>query len=187
MDIYLIDQILKDRYEKTDVILDAGCGSGRNMPWFIEQGIDIHACDIDDESIEDLQSRFPQLQHRFISASIDALPYPSDSFDHIICSAVLHFSENEAVFLKRISELSRVLRKGGSLFIRMTTMQGLSELPVSLGGGRYALLDGSERFLLTPALLDEVLFKYKLSLLEAPKAVNVNDMRSMGVLVLKKD
>jgi len=33
-DIYLLDQILKDRYETGDKILDAGCGKGRNLKWF---------------------------------------------------------------------------------------------------------------------------------------------------------
>ncbi len=187
MDIYLIDQILKDRYGKNEVVLDAGCGFGRNLAWFMEEGIDIQACDVNEECIESLKSQYPESSAKFIIASLDALPYSNSSFDHILCSAVLHFSENEQVFLKRVSELARVLKKGGSLFIRMTTTQGLPELPPSIGGGRYALEDGSERFLLTSELLDELLFRNSLSLLEPPKAVNVNDMRSMGVLVLKKD
>ena len=30
-DIYLIDQIMKNRYNQQDKILDAGCGNGRNL------------------------------------------------------------------------------------------------------------------------------------------------------------
>jgi len=33
-DIYLLDQINKNRHHKSDIILDAGSGSGRNLYWF---------------------------------------------------------------------------------------------------------------------------------------------------------
>ena len=32
--IYILDPILKGRYQFGDIILDAGCGSGRNLKWF---------------------------------------------------------------------------------------------------------------------------------------------------------
>jgi len=41
MDIYLLDQIMKGRYDKEDIILDAGCGEGRNLRWFVEMDHDI--------------------------------------------------------------------------------------------------------------------------------------------------
>jgi len=31
VDVYLLDQLMKDRYSESDIILDAGCGSGRNF------------------------------------------------------------------------------------------------------------------------------------------------------------
>jgi hypothetical protein len=31
IDIYLFDQILKERYATKDIILDAGCGKGSNI------------------------------------------------------------------------------------------------------------------------------------------------------------
>jgi SAM-dependent methyltransferase len=35
-DIYILDQILKNRYQTGDSILDAGCGNGRNLKWFYQ-------------------------------------------------------------------------------------------------------------------------------------------------------
>jgi hypothetical protein len=35
IDIYLLDQILKARFEKHCKILDAGCGEGRNLIFFV--------------------------------------------------------------------------------------------------------------------------------------------------------
>ena len=38
IDIYLLDQILKDRFKKSFKILDAGCGEGRNLIYFVRNG-----------------------------------------------------------------------------------------------------------------------------------------------------
>ncbi|MFF0830953.1 hypothetical protein ACFYU8_29590 [Brevibacillus sp. NPDC003359] len=38
MDIYLFDQLLKGRVTKDMRILDAGCGSGRNLVYFLRNG-----------------------------------------------------------------------------------------------------------------------------------------------------
>jgi len=35
IDIYILDQILKDRYQVGSKILDAGCGGGRNLKWVL--------------------------------------------------------------------------------------------------------------------------------------------------------
>ena len=35
-DIYLLDQIMKERYKRGESILDAGCGEGRNLHWFLK-------------------------------------------------------------------------------------------------------------------------------------------------------
>ena len=43
-DIYLIDQILKGRYNGGGKLLDAGCGRGRNISWFaLQPNFDIYA------------------------------------------------------------------------------------------------------------------------------------------------
>ncbi len=47
LDIYLLDQIVKGRYNQRDKILDAGCGTGRNMYWFYNNQFNIWAVDQD--------------------------------------------------------------------------------------------------------------------------------------------
>lgn len=46
-DIYLVDQIMKGRYKPEDVVLDAGCGHGRNLQWFLYSGIAAYGVDQD--------------------------------------------------------------------------------------------------------------------------------------------
>jgi tellurite methyltransferase len=186
-DIYLIDQIMKGRYTASDVILDAGAGGGRNLEWFVQKGCRVFGTDRDPMAIEALKNAYPGLpEDRFQVASVEALPFPDAFFNHIISSAVLHFAEDEQHFEAMFSEMVRVLRPGGSIFIRMTTDVGLGNKMTSLGQGRYYLPDGTERFLLTRKGLDSLLLQYRLDLLEPFKTVLVEDLRSMGVVVLGK-
>lgn len=185
-DIYLIDQIMKGRYQKDNLVLDAGCGSGRNLQYFHESGIPIYAIDRNAEHIENLQQQYPKLSANFKVAALEDIPFSDDTFDHIICNAVLHFAQSETHFRQMFSELVRVLKKGGSLFIRMTSDIGIEGKPTLLQNGVYFLPDESERFLLTRDLLNELLTTHQLSLLENVKSTNVNDLRSMTTLVFMK-
>ena len=62
-DIYLIDQIMKGRYKAGDVLLDAGCGKGRNLHWFLRNGFEIYAIDANPLVIDDLVQTHPHF-HR---------------------------------------------------------------------------------------------------------------------------
>jgi ubiquinone/menaquinone biosynthesis C-methylase UbiE len=185
-DIYLIDQILKGRYQEDDIILDAGCGSGRNLQFFHQSGITFHAIDQNEEHIANLQTQYAEIATHFQVASLEEIPFSDAKFDHILCNAVLHFADSETHFKNMFSELVRVLKKGGSLFIRMTSDIGIEGKSTHLQNGVYHLPDDSIRFLLTRDLLHELLTTHQLSLLEVVKSTNVHDVRSMCTLVLMK-
>jgi ubiquinone/menaquinone biosynthesis C-methylase UbiE len=186
-DIYLVDQILKNRYAASDRILDAGCGRGRNLQWFLAQDMEVYASDRDPETISNLLLDHPTLKKdRVQCCPVETMPYDDNFFDHIISSAVLHFAENEDHFLGMIAEMVRVLKPGGSLFIRMTTDRSIENRTQPLGQGVYLIPDGSTRFLLTDALLQKVLHRFNLSLAEPFKFVNVEDLRAMCTLLLVK-
>ncbi|WP_298317484.1 bifunctional 2-polyprenyl-6-hydroxyphenol methylase/3-demethylubiquinol 3-O-methyltransferase UbiG [uncultured Aquimarina sp.] len=187
IDIYLLDQILKDRYSQNDKILDAGCGSGRNMYWFYKNRFTIYAVDKEIEQIEYLKLIYPDWSNQFSSASLEELTYPDDFFDHIICSAVLHFAMSTNHFKTMFSELLRVLKPSGSLFIRMTSDIGIENKGTHIGEGVYRLGDESDRFLLTKELLSLLMEEHQLSFLEPLKSTNVHDLRSMSTLVLQKN
>lgn len=222
-DIYLIDQIMKGRYQPKESILDAGCGYGRNLHWFLQNDCIIYGVDQDESAIGHLRSKLqpplskltpplgepppalgeppPALSERFRAAGLDELPFNDKYFDHIICSAVLHFAKDTAHFHRMVAEIVRVLKPNGSLFIRMTSDIGIEDKVHRLGmpeppdplaaqdpltGGVYRIPDGSTRFLLTRSLLAETMQKNKLSFLEPFKTVNVNDLRCMSTLVLNR-
>jgi len=186
-DIYLLDQILKNRYAPPQTILDAGAGAGRNLHWFVQAGFDVYGTDRDPAAVAALQRHYPDVAgDRFQVAPVEALPFADAFFHHIICCAVLHFAENETHFGQMFDELVRVLRPGGSLFIRVATDVGLAEKMIPLGNGRFTMPDGTDRFLLTRPALQTLLRRHGLQLLEPFKTVLVDELRSMGVLVLGK-
>ena len=186
-DIYLLDQILKNRYAATDKILDAGAGSGRNLHWFIQNGISAFGTDRDPQAVEELKRRYPVVpKDHFLVAPMEKMPFENDFFNHVLCCAVLHFAENPAHFEAMFAEMIRVLKPGGSMFLRVATDIGIAEKMQPLGNGRYTMPDGTDRFLLTRNLLDRTVDQHALAWLEPIKIVNVNDLRSMTVLVLQK-
>mgnify|MGYP001598081226 FL=1 len=81
----------------------------------------------------------------------------------------------------------RVLKPDGSLFIRMTSDIGIEKKVKHIENGVYHIPDGSIRFLLTPALLKEAMHENNLSFIEPLKTVNVDNLRCMSTLVLRKD
>jgi tellurite methyltransferase len=187
IDIYLLDQVMKNRYLPGQRLLDAGSGGGRNLHWFALGNFELYAIDANAEAINGLKLKYPDWKdERFQVAALESVPFADDYFHHIICSAVLHFAENEIHFLSMFAEMIRVLKPGGSIFIRMTSDMGIEFQVEPLGDGIFDLPDGSRRFLLTRALLQEILRQFPVQLLEPVKTVNVQDTRCMTTLVIEK-
>lgn len=185
-DIYLLDQMMKGRYKPTDKILDAGCGGGRNLHWFLNNGFDVFGVDLNEDNIDYLKQSSNLPDAHFTAAAVEKMPFDDNFFDHIISSAVLHFANGTQHFIQMMSEMVRVLKPGGSLFIRMTSDIGIENKVRMITEGVYNLPDGSTRFLLTKHLLQTVLQNMPLSFLEPFKTVNVNDIRCMSTLMLCK-
>jgi ubiquinone/menaquinone biosynthesis C-methylase UbiE len=186
-DIYLADQIMKDRYKSGDVLLDAGCGSGRNLHWFLRNDFVIYAIDADAAAIQELRQTYSMLpSERFRVNGVEQTSFGTNFFDGIISSAVLHFARNTAHFFAMLDEMYRVLKPGGHLFIRMASDIGIEDRVQLVEDGVYFLPDGSTRFLLTRRLLAQLISRYSFSFLEDFKTVNVNDLRCMSTLVLHK-
>lgn len=191
IDIYLLDQILKGRFRPDMKILDAGCGEGRNAIYFLNTGFQVFGIDANETAIQYIRYVSKTLNpaydsHRFQIGKLEEIPFHTSAFDAVICSAVLHFAEDERNFWEMVNEILRVLKSGGIFWFRMTTaFGGMKEESRELGGGKYLLPDGSDRFLLTQEHVDKLLEK-GLRFLEPPKSVLVHGQRTMGVFVFEK-
>jgi 2-polyprenyl-3-methyl-5-hydroxy-6-metoxy-1,4-benzoquinol methylase len=186
IDIYLLDQILKNRYLVNEKILDVGCGNGRNLKWFYNNNYTIHGVDTDAKKIEEIKNRYPNQSKNFSISKAESLSFENETFHHIICNAVLHFAKSDTHFYGMFSELIGVLKPNGTLFIRMTSNFGIEDKIIPIKNGVYKLPDGTERFLFTKSILNTIKNNYDLRFLEPIKTVNVEDKRCMTTLMLQK-
>ena len=185
-DLYLADQIHKGRYTLGQTVLDAGVGSGRNLPWFLENGCRVTAVDANPEWELELRLRFPDHPFEFVCTDLARMPFDPGQFDHVICNAVLHFAISDAHFEAMWSKLIHVLKPGGTLFIRTCGAMGIESSLVPLGDGRYRLPDGSDRYLITRHQMGVLRSNPDIRPLEPVKWVNVDDQRVMMTWMLCK-
>lgn len=186
VDIYIIDQILKDRYPIGSKILDAGCGSGRNLKWFYNSGFQTYGIDINLEDIQYCKELYKLQNENFSVASVDQMSFESNTFNHVICNAVLHFAKDLSHFTQMLNELMRILKPQGSLFIRTASNFGIEDQVKVLENGIYKLPDGSTRFLLTTNILQDIINRECVLMIEDVKTTIVEKKRSMTTLVIEK-
>ena len=191
IDIYLFDQLLKGRITKDMRILDAGCGSGRNLVYFLRNGYTVYAVDRSEDAIRAVREFGATLAPGWSNEqarveAVERMSFASESFDFVISNAVLHFAEDEAHFQQMMEELWRVLAPGGMLFIRLASSIGIEDRIKPLGADRYLLPDGSTRFLVNEEMMLETTVALKGSLFEPIKTVNVAGQRCMSTWYLKK-
>jgi SAM-dependent methyltransferase len=190
IDIYLFDQLLRGRFDRRQRVLDAGCGTGRNLPYFLRRRFDVRAVDADPSAIRMVRqlaaSLHPALPPEQIHCgSLDSLPWEDGSTDAVICSAVLHFAHDEGAFTAMLEEMWRVLAPGGLFFARLATSIGL-ERHLSSATGRVRLPDGSDRFVVDEHTLLAWTSTLGGTLADPIKTTNVQNMRCMTTWVVEK-
>jgi SAM-dependent methyltransferase len=99
-------------------ILDAGCGSGRNMLDLVALG-SVTGVEVSDASVARARARSVG---EVLQCSITELPFPDAQFDAAVCLDVIEHVEDQLTALR---ELYRVVRPGGSLLITVPAYQWL--------------------------------------------------------------
>ena len=191
IDVYLFDQLLKGRFLPQHKILDAGCGGGRNLVYFLKNGYDVYAVDQNPEAIAQVRKMSRGLAPEFPldhiqEASITKLPFEENFFDVVICNAVLHFAKDKTHFEAMLQSLWKVLKPGGYFFSRLTSDIGIEKKVVRLGEGRCLLPDGSERFLVNEQMLLDYTKQLDGDLFEYIKTTNVQGLRAMTTWCVQK-
>jgi len=191
IDIYLFDQLLKGRITSEMRVLDAGCGGGRNLIYFLRSGFNVSGVDQSSEAIAEIRSLAAQLAphlppDNFRVEAIDQMSFGDESFDVVVSSAVLHFARDEAHWRAMVQEMWRVLKPGGIFFARLASAIGMEDKIRQIAGRRYHLPDGSDRFLVDERMLLATTKDLGGEWLEPLKTVVVQNLRSMSNWVLRK-
>jgi tellurite methyltransferase len=212
IDIYLFDQLLKGRFVPGMRILDAGCGSGRNLVYFLRNGYDVFGVDQSPELISQMRRLASALASHLPADNFRVEPVeqmsfrtpPADAghtagnnpsvtathaehgFDVVLSSAVLHFARDEKQWQAMVDEMWRVLKAGGIFFARLASTIGMEQQVTLIEGRRYHLPDGSDRFLVDEAMLKRVTASLGGEFIEPIKTTLVENLRAMTTWVVKK-
>jgi len=140
-------------FKEKDVqkILDIGFGTGRHLIFFLKKGFEIYGFDA---SPKGLSLATQWLTEEGLTAELilhrmeKKFPYTDNFFDAIISIQVLHHNKI-ADILTTISEIERVLKRGGIIFITFPKLEGspnredwkLKEIET----GTYLPQDGPEK------------------------------------------
>jgi ubiquinone/menaquinone biosynthesis C-methylase UbiE len=117
---------------------------------------------------------------------LEALTFDSAMFDVVICSAVLHFARDDQHFEAMMRELWRVLQPGGLFFARLASSIGMESQVRRIQGRRFALPDGSERYLVDEDQLMALMDKLGGQLLDPLKTTVVQHQRAMTTWVVRR-
>ncbi len=191
IDIYLFDQLLRGRLAPPMRLLDAGCGEGRNLVYFLRAGFEVFGADADPRSIAAVRRLAAALAPglpatNFHAEPVEAMTFPDASMDAVVCSAVLHFARDDEQFGAMVRGLWRVLRPGGVLFCRLASDIGMADRMQRIAGRRFLLPDGTERYLVDQEILLALTQELGGRLLDPLKTTIVQDRRCMTTWVVGK-
>jgi SAM-dependent methyltransferase len=191
IDLYLFDQLLKGRLRPPMRVLDAGAGTGRNLPYFFRSGFDVHALDEDADALDHVKELAAELApdlpaDHFRVEKIESMSFPDAHFDLVICNAVLHFAEDEDHFQRMLDGLWRATAPGGMLFMRLSSTIGVEAHLTRLDSGKYRMPSGGEWFLATEAKLLLATRRLGAEMAEPLRSVNVQNLRCMTTWILRK-
>ncbi|MFI4985659.1 MAG: class I SAM-dependent methyltransferase [Solirubrobacterales bacterium] len=115
----VIERVIADlRLPARARILDAGCGSGRNMIELARHGT-VSGVELSGTSVDIARTRGAG---EVIAGSVLDMPFDGDSFDLSVCLDVIEHLDDD---LGALRELRRVLAPGGSLLVTVPAYQWL--------------------------------------------------------------
>lgn len=192
IDIYLFDQLLRGRIRTGMRVLDAGCGSGRNLVYLLQSGVEVFATDADEGSIDHVRTLAAALspglpEENFRVEPVEHMTFRSGFADVVISSAVLHFARDHDQFAAMVAEMWRALKPAGMLFARLASSIGMESRVQPLTDGRFLLPDGSQRYLVDEARLLTLTEQLGGRLLDPIKTTIVQNQRCMTTWVVQKE
>lgn len=191
IDIYVFDQLLKGRIRPGMRIFDAGCGTGRNLVYFLREGYEVYAIDSDPDAVETVRAMARALApaipgSNFRIEAAEQMTFPDACADVVISNTVLHFARDDDHFTAMLDGTWRVLKPGGLFFCRLGSTIGMESQVRRIHGRRFRSPDGSERYLVDEALVAHHIERLGGQLADPLKTTVVQDQRAMTTWVMRK-
>ncbi len=191
IDIYLFDQLLKGRISPGMRVLDAGCGSGRNLIYLLREGYEVYGADSDAQAVDTVRSLARMFAPALPASNFRVEPVEHMSFDDacadvVVSNTVLHLARDDEHFESMLQGSWRVLKPGGLLFCRLASTIGMESQFKRIQGRRFQSPDGAERYLVDEALLGSIAGRLGGELVDPLKTTVVQNQRSMTTWVVRK-
>ncbi len=108
-------------------MLDLGCGLGRHSIFFAENGFEVYAFDLSESALEKLaeQIKKHKLNIHIKLGDMLSLPYEDGYFDCILAYHSIYHTDSSGI-KQVISEIYRVLKKGGEAFLTFNSKNSSS-------------------------------------------------------------
>lgn len=173
-------------------ILDAGCGFGRNLVYFLREGYEVFGVDSNPAAVEATRrlaaALSPNLpQDNFRVEAIESTSFPAAFADVVLSSALLHFARDDHHFLAMLRGAWNALKPSGLFFCRLASSIGMEQQVKHMSGRRFLLPDGSERYLVDEPLLEKLAGELGGSLLDPLKTTIVQNQRCMTTWIMRKN
>lgn len=152
-------------------VLDAGCGHGKDVQYFIEHGLEAVGIDSAEGMVEYAREH---KEGEYQIMDVRELGFESGSFDGAWCNSVLQFLPPEEME-EALAEMYRVLRPGGVFYTTFKLGEG-SMVREEGGPERYRVPDRTAR---------KLLIQQGYSILDMQEA-EVNGMTVMNVFCEKE-
>jgi len=151
-DIPRIAKLFKEHGVKR--VLDLGCGAGRHLIYLASKNFDVYGLDISSEAVKKAKQRLTKMKIKAdlkVGSMFTKFPYSSNFFDAVISITTLHHGRIEQI-TKAISEIERVLKPSGLIFITVPKKRSKKEIPKErlfgikfIAPRTYIILGGEEK------------------------------------------
>ena len=118
--------IFEERASKSKLVsLDYGCGEGATTNYFQTQGFDAFGIDINQNSLDIAQTRYPSLKNKLfvVPFELEILPFNHISFDLVTARNVLYYLPPQTL-ANTLSILAKNMSPGGILYTTMMRSGG---------------------------------------------------------------
>lgn len=143
-----MQKVIQQLHEsKAKKILDLWCGTGRHTVQLAKEGFEVYGLDNSEYGIQATKQRLlkEKVNAKFVLQEMtEKFPWKDNFFDAIICIQVIHHGDI-ATIKKIISEMERILKKWGFIFITVPNQKTQATKFKEIEPNTYIPLDGKEK------------------------------------------